>query len=387
MLTMFYASSQAANPFLQTLVNTTGGVVIAYGTDPKSLEAGNVIRDAIRAIPGQSAWNNMSAAASFDAVGFAVTGQMHIIAVGMLGDNVVLQNRNWLPTMWLDRDWYYNSYQYKLTPAQTGLSYQPTTGFMAAGYGEWPHGSAVGYVEVDRSDYFMEWMVMTRWQAHAGGPIQSVSPFAAQQASYALKNNVTPTYPKDYPLRLVVRVTGGTGDGVIAAAHAFAERNMLAGMTLNGIAADNAPAMFTLPQSRYYTSLPFTPPEVTGLTYQGWLLADAFDYDGFRAEARVSPQVMYRIKYKPSFGITNFWTSPARKATQFEICAVKFASGTDASSALANLDAAIKARGPYKAGIITGFNYAAVGSIVYMESMPEPGGGALLTAYKNLAAW
>ena len=372
--------AQAINGFLQTLVQTPGGVVIVYGTGAKSLEAANTIKSAINLVPGQATWNNLRTAAAFDADTMSITGQSHVIAVGTMADNIVLRERHQLPTWYLDRDWYYTQYQYAVSPGKIGLPYQPVSGFIAGGFGEWAKGVNVGYVEVDRSKFFMEWMVRGRWERAtwpAGGAYKS-------QGFFDLWQVTTPTYPTEFPLRLIVRVTGGGTDGVVEAARAFAERNMLNGVVLgSGAVADNGPALFTLTTARYATTLPFTPPDnISGYLYQGWLLADAFQYDGFKRETAVTPIMMYRIKYKPPFGITNFWTSPHRRASQFEVCAIKCASNSDATTARTALlnKATANAR-------IKGLNAVVVGSVLYVESMPEPAGAALLAACAALASW
>ncbi len=376
-LTVLGAGVKAAtvNPFLETLVKTEGGVTIAYGTGPQSREAAEIILAAARTVPGAESAVRLQPAAEFDAADFRVTGVTHVIAVGTLADNVVLQGRNWLPTWWLDRDWYYSEYKYAVPPGQA-LPYQPTTGFAVAGFGEWPKGDErIGYVEIDRSEYFMEWLVRGRYEKAAGGPIVN-----GNHPSWGKLNKVTsPTYPTDFPLRLMVRVTGSGGAGVLAAAKAFAADGLLNGVVLAGAKADAGPPMFTLTAARYATALPVTPPmQVEGYTYQGWLLPSAFEYDGFRNDSGVAPRTMYRLKYKPGFGITNFWTTPHRRASQFEICVASFATAEEAETARRGLEKTLAATPGGKEGKITGFSMVVKGSRLFLESLPEPVGKAIL---------
>ena len=138
----------ATNPFLETLVKTEGGVTIAYGTGQRSEEAAMLIFQAARAISSAEKSVKIMKAAEFDASHFRFTGTTHVIAVGTLADSAVLQGRNWLPTWWLDRDWYCNEYKYAVQP-EKALPYQPKSGFVVAGFGEWPKGDErIGYSPV-----------------------------------------------------------------------------------------------------------------------------------------------------------------------------------------------------------------------------------------------
>ena len=375
------AEGGAPSSFLRTLAETEGGVTIVYGTRAASREAAHVLRDAIRRLPGQGNWDNLLSAEQFDEQSYQKTGPTHVIAVGTLWDNVALRGRDWLPTWWLDRDWYYQEYDFALTPEQIGLPYQRKSGFMAAGYGQWPKGeSRIGYVEVDRSPYFMEWMVRSRLDRLV--PKEKRSGDGFYEAVTKLKEIKSPTYPHDFPLRLLVRITGSGDEGVLAAARAFAERGLLGGAVLaDGAKADDGPTMFTLPQERYADRLPSKPPAgAEGYTYLGWLLPSAFQYDGFVFESGVRPRMMYRLKYKPPFGITNFWTTPHRRAGQFEICIVVFDSPDEAAKAEKGLIESLEGREAFKAGRITGFHTARRDHVLFTESLPEPAGKALLDA-------
>jgi hypothetical protein len=375
-------SSSAKQPFLNSLLQTEGGVTIVYGTGAGSEEAAMLIYKAAKTLPGASKQLRYMKAEEFDASHFNFTGTTNIIAVGTLADNAVLQGRNWLPTWWLDRDWYYTKYKYAVQPDKA-LQYQPTSGFVAGGFGEWPKGEErIGYIEVDRSAYFMEWMVRSRYEEAADGPIKN-----GNHPAWNKLNKVTaPTYPNDFPLRLMVCVTGSGKAGVLAAARAFTEQQLLSGVVIaDGATADSGPTMFTLPSSRYAVKLPFVPPTGTkGFTYQGWLLPSAFEYDGFRHDAGVSPNIMYRMKYKPDSGITNFWTTPHRRASQFEISVVECANAEDAQKAKTNLEQTLANTPGGKEGKITGFNMVAVGKMLLLESLPEPGGKELLEQYRQL---
>jgi hypothetical protein len=376
------AATPVKQPFLNTLLQTEGGVTIVYGTGSGSEEAAMYIFKVAKTLPGASKQLRCMKAEEFDASHFRFTGTTNIIAVGTLADNVVLQGRNWLPTWWLDRDWYYTKYKYAVQPDKA-LQYQPTSGFVASGFGEWAKGDErIGYIEVDRSAYFMEWMVRSRYEEAADGPIKNGN----HPAWNKLNTVTTPTYPNDFPLRLIVCITGSGKAGVLAAARAFTEQQLLSGVVMaDGAVADSGPTMFTLPSSRYAVKLPFIPPTGTkGFTYQGWLLPSAFEYDGFRHDAGVTPLMMYRMKYKPDSGITNFWTTPHRRASQFEISVVECANAEDAQKAKLNLEQTLANTPGGKEGKITGFNMAVVGKMLLLESLPEPRGKELLEQYKQL---
>ena len=372
----------ATNPFLETLVKTEGGVTIAYGTGQRSEEAAMLIFQAARAISSAEKSVKIMKAAEFDASHFRFTGTTHVIAVGTLADSAVLQGRNWLPTWWLDRDWYCNEYKYAVQP-EKALPYQPKSGFVVAGFGEWPKGDErIGYVEVDRSEYFMEWMVRGRYEEAAGGPIRNGN----HPKWWDLNKVSSPTYPADFPLRLMVRITGSGGAGVMAAAKAFLENRMLGGAVLaEGANVDAGPVMFTLPAARYAKELPLAPPAgADGCTYQGWLLPSAYEYDGFCRDAGVAPRIMYRLKYKPAAGITNFWTTPHRRASQFEVCVAYFAGADEAEKARKALEQTLANTPGGKEGKIKGFNMAASGSVLILESLPEPAGKSILDLYLRL---
>ena len=371
------AVSRAVTPpgLLKLLAETPGGVTVAAGSRAASRRAAGIVRDAIEALPGAKGSVRLVDGAVFDAQECDVTGTTHVIAVGTVWDNPVLHNRMWLSAWWLDRTWYREKYPEPVSP-EHALPYMPTEGFIAGGFGEWPGGETrIGYVEVDRSAYFMEWMMRGRFDA-----LKKKRPgeYNGNEYWYAwnnIKTVTSPTYPRDFPLRLVVRVTGSGDEGVLAAAEAFANRGMLSGVVLaKGARPDDAPPMIALPRYRYVTRPPFAPPaDVAGYTYQGWLLTDAFQYDGFARDARVHPVVMLRLKYAPPAGITNFWTSPHRQASQFEVCAIKFRNSGDARKGYEALMASLERTRGHRQGRVKGLNAVVVGGKLYVESLPERG--------------
>lgn len=377
--------------FLRLLAATQpNGVVVVHGSDPGSQEAADLIAQRIRRLPGLAGWKGLMSDRAFDAADRTVTGQVHIIAVGSLADNLVLQNRGWLPTWWLDRGWYYQKYPFAVQPADA-LPYQPTSGFVAAGFGEWPKEERrVGYIEVDRSDYMMEWIVRGRWDRQAGSAV-SDNPNAGEEkhAWRKLPEVQGPTYPTDFPLRLVVRITGTGPDGIKAAARAFAEDGMLSGVVLGtGAKADAGPALFTLSPARYLAALPFAPPAPpSGWTYAGWLEADAFLYDGLLKDAGVEPERAVRLKYIPPAGMTGFWSTPHRRATSLEIAALRFARPAEAERAWKQLRSGLEALPQYGEGRFGDVRAALVGSVLYIESLPEPAGAELLAACQKIKPW
>lgn len=407
LLLLFTIAKCQSNNFLKRLLSDPGGVTIVYGTDPGSLQAANVIKSRINALPSYSSWNNMKTATAFDADVYTVTGQTHIIIVGTLKDNIALAPRDWLPTWYMDWDWYNSTYSpdHRLSNAQLGTVAIPTTGQYFGGYGDWPASSPnVGYIEVDKSWYFGEWMVRSRLETvgNATGKIPdkakqglpTVDFYGRFQIPHGVAN--VSTYPKDYPLRLSVAVTGTGSAGVIAAANAFANNEMMSGVVLaSGETASAGPPMFTLTAPRYASVLPFSPP-MSGnkYTYIGWLLPDAFEYDGIAGITGVKPDKMFRLKYMPSFGITNFWTTPHRRAGEFEIAAIKFANATDAKTAKTKLEALTKTtlhplkngekneEGQIKASY---FSIAMNGSYLYVRALND--GEDILAAISSQNNW
>lgn len=379
-------AAERPGAFLAWLAGSEGGVVVAHGAEDDSRQAAEVVAEAIRALPGHADWDRLVEAAAFDAEHFDVTGGSHVIAVGRLWDNPALRGRDWLPTWWMDFDWYHAEYAFALSPSEMGLPYQDDSGFLAAGYGHWPRGTAgVGYVEVDRSHYFMEWMVRTRFESVV--PPEHRDRYDVHNDWRRLEDLESPTYPTDVPLRLIVRVTGSGGAGVVAAAEAFARRGMLNGVVLAaGARADDAPAMFTLPAGRYHARPPLDPPaEVAGFRYHGWLLPSAFHYDGFANETGIAPRRMHRLKYAPPFGITNFWTSPHRRSGQFEVSIVELASEDEAGRAHDRLMASLAERDAARDDRVVGFGVERVGATLLLESIPGPAGSEVLAAC--VAAW
>lgn len=356
----------AENHFLRTLAETGGGVVVAYGTEATSREAATIIRDEIRTLDGHETWDNLVPGAEFDARDFKERGQTHIIAVGRLADNAALRQKDRLPAWWLDRDWYYSQYDYALHL----LPYQAKTGFVAAGYGEWESGTdGVGYICVRRSRYFMEWFVRSKYPA-----------FEPDNKAQWDKEIKPPFYPKDTPMRLMVTVTGSGGAGVKAAAEAFARNGLLHGAVLGGSAGAAAgPGMTTLSADQYARSLPFTAPASdndAACTYLGWLLPSAFFYNGFVHDMGVKPKQMYRLKYNPGFSISNFWTTPHRRAGQFEVCVLLFDSPDQARTAEQTIAAV--AAGKEYADRITGLTVVRDGAVVCVESIPGAAGEELV---------
>lgn len=182
---------------VRSIAPANGGVTLVVGTSPGSPQAAQIIADAIRAIPGQQAWSNVKAAAAFDAEDRNVTGTTHVIAVGTLRDNVVLRGRDWLPTWWIDRDWYFNEYDQSISMAQFDIPFEARSGFIAAGFGDWHQGDGrIGVIEVERSPLFMEWMVRNRYDP---------------DKDWDTVGMTSPSYPKQFPMLLLTRISG-SGD-------------------------------------------------------------------------------------------------------------------------------------------------------------------------------
>jgi hypothetical protein len=164
---------------------------------------------------------------------------------------------------------------------------------------------------------------------------------------------------------------------------------MLSGVVnLNRVDSGPGPAQSTLPASRYADTLPFTPPARSGgFTYLGWLLPDAFEYDGLLADTGVAPLQMYRLKYMPGSGMTSFWTTPHRRAGEFEIACLKFSDSGAAQAAGRKIDQAARQLQPFQDGRITNWGVAANGPNLYLRSMVGDDGHNLLNACASLPVW
>ena len=305
-------------------------------------------------------------------------GRRHVIAVGTVASNPVLQH---YPGTWfIDREQYYigkASAGYAPPtgePRDTVRGWQPFTGFYVGGFGTYRDDrSQVGYVECDRSEYYM-W---ARSKTFNEGP--------------------------HVPIRLIIRITGSNPDGVLSAALAFARHGVLGGV-LPVPPFNPAPrTILTVGSDDLAVRQPGAAPLGTlkngnrSLTSIGFVMADALDLDGFRQQTGVAPLWMWRVKYAPETGIDSFATSPHRRNTLYELLAVELPPGTDTQAVLRALNATqevsignltFRATKPVRFGdpdtkavaVASGTHVLVLGNTLYLESMPPTHEKMLLEA-------
>jgi len=312
--------------------------IVAVGdraTGPER-QAADLIAHALRQAGGPE--NNLRSAEAIDRPdAVEETGRRHMIVVGTVASNPALRH---YPGQWfLDRDAYYSGVYgggYDPTqgqPRRPVRAWQPVTGFFVGGFGTFRSGGPdVGYLECDRSEYFME------ARSRAG---DAAKPAAAR-----------------IPLRLMIRVTGSSPAGVLAAARAFVNNDLLCGVVTvrpllinrypwfraqkrSGLTVKSADLALDLPTEAPRGVLPGT--EGRSLAFLGWVMADAAQYDGFLQQTGVAAQRMWRVKYIPETGITNFLTSPHRMNTVYELLIVDLPPEQDRTVVLK----ALKATQPY----------------------------------------
>jgi hypothetical protein len=289
------------------------------------------------------------------------SGACHVLAVGTVWDNELLQRFNdpWA----LDRDWYYGR-----LGNQPAWDWMPRSGFNVGFVGDFnARDDSVGYLCVDRSSLM--------WEARCK----------------ALDDQNPPD--KQLPLRFFFRISGSGPNGVLKAVKAFADEGMLNGC-LPGNAAPSGDPRFGLIMEQCLQRLPIRVPQKVDaggghrLTYLGWNQADGEQYDGFFSKTGVRAKLIARAKYLPEWGMTNFVSSPHRASSRFELCVISLESSEAARQAagrlagddgknitLANGLPAKQAR--YGTGIVVKDN------TLVLESAPEPWGRALLEAYLN----
>jgi hypothetical protein len=308
--------------------------VVAVGDHASGAErqAAALIAQALRSAGGPA--DNLRSAEAIDRPeAVEEIGRRHVIVVGTVASNPALRH---YPGQWfLDRDAYYAGvYAGGYDPAQGQprqpvRTWQPVTGFFVGGFGTFRSGGAdVGYIECDRSEYFMQ----ARSRAgDAGKPA-----------------------PARIPLRLMVRVTGSSPAGVLAAARAFVNNDLLCGVVTvrpllinrypwfraqkrTGLALRSADLALDLPVEAPRGVIRGT--QGRSLTYLGWVMADAAQYDGFLQQTGVAAARMWRVKYIPETGITNFLTSPHRMNTVYELLIVDLPLEQDRAAVLKALKA------------------------------------------------
>ncbi|MDR1145208.1 MAG: hypothetical protein LBK71_03620 [Verrucomicrobiales bacterium] len=298
-------------------------------------------------------------AAEFQALPVNDSGAWHLIAIGTVWDNELLQRFNdpWT----LDRDWYYGR-----LGNEPAWDWMPRGGYTVGFVGDFAaDDDGVGNVVVDRSSFM--------WEARCR----------------AIDDENKPEDQR--PLRLIFRLTGSGVAGVLKAVKAFADAGLLNG-TIAGQRAPSGEARYTLTPERLYDTLPLTVPLTVNtadghtLTYLGWNQPDAEFYDSFYSKTGIPAQKIYRVKYVPEWGLTNFAAAPHRGSTRYEVCVLDFATPAAAEAAVEKL-AADSNREPLTIGHAAarqakyGALIVAQGHRVITESAPAPWGQALLEEF------
>lgn len=332
-------------------------VVVVGKNAPASIQGtAHALSDALRKAGGSG---QIITAEDFNTRPVSETGRYHIVAVGTVWDNEVLQRFNdpWA----MDRD-----FSYGRLGNQPAWPWMPRTGFTVGWVGDFnPNDPSVGYLCVDRSSYM--------WEQRC--------------KIFDDKNPVE----KQMPLRFLFRVSGSGPEGVVKAAKAFADQGMINGC-LPGAAAPIGDPRFNLTSDRCLTSLPMPVPQKVDagsghtLAYLGWNQADGEEYDGFFSKSHVQARRIVRAKYVPEWGMTNFLSSPHRASSRFELSVVDVADAASAQQAATQLAGADGTSVTLSDGTVTrqahyGTLIAVRGNSVILESAPEPWGKALLEAF------
>jgi len=139
------------------------------------------------------------------------------------------------------------------------------------------------------------------------------------------------------------------------------------------------------------------------LTCLGWVQADALDYDGFASQTGASAVRMWRVKYAPETGVTNFITAPHRRNGFYELLIVDLPKGTDRAAVLKALNAtgkyelggqafaatpATKFKDPVlaKIAVASGTRVVWKGDRLYLESLPPVYEDMLMAALAPVVA-
>jgi hypothetical protein len=296
--------------------------------------------------------------AELSALPVSESGTYHLLAVGTVWDNLLLQRFN---DPWsLDRDWYYGR-----LGNEPAWDWMPREGYTVGFVGDFANDDdSVGYLGFERSSLM--------WEARCK----------------ALDDLNPPE--KQMPMRFLIRLTGSGAAGVSKAVQAFADDGLLNG-TVGGKAAPTGDPRYTLTAERLLEKLPFAAPQKVNaadghsLTYLGWNQADAEQYDGFHALTGAVANRIIRVKYQPEWGFTNFPASPIRASTRFELCVIELADAGAATAALAKLtaDGGEKITIGGLSGARTKYGAHAVvrDNRLILESAPEPWGQALVESF------
>ena len=246
------AGASEVDPFLKRLA-PDALVVVGAQAAPELRKAAEELAAALRAAGGPE--GNLVDADRVNA-DLELAATHHLLAVGTVADNRVLER---LQSHWyLDRDRAYAA-QPPIEP------YMPASGWVAAGYGEWPKGTAgVGYCEWDRNPY---WHYASSLDLKAPGEWSG-----AKRTTY----------------RQLVRLSGSDSAGAVAAVRAFLAQRLLTGVIPPGGQLPGTMTPWSIDTAHF--APPATAPawvprgSLTGaghrLDFAGWHLADSFTFAG-----------------------------------------------------------------------------------------------------------
>ncbi len=355
----FAAAAPALNGASPLLKMIAPAAVIVVGQNaPDSIKASaNALSGALKKAGGDG---KIITAEDFNKMPVSETAAYHVLAVGTVWDNEVLQRFNdpWA----IDRDWYYGR-----LGNQPAWPWMPTTGFSVGWVGNFDaKDNAVGYLCVDRSSVM--------WEARCK----------------AFDDKNPPE--KQMPLRFLFRISGSGPAGVAKAVKAFADDGMLNGC-LTGDAATKGDPRFSLTPEKCLARLPIAVPQKVDagaghtLAFLGWNQADGEEYDGFFSKTGVEAKRIVRAKYVPEWGMTNFVASPHRASSRFGVVRdrsrrpERCASRPRKSSPVMTRRTSRSPTAPLARQAPYGTLIAVKGSTLILESAPQPWGKALLEAF------
>ena len=327
-------------------------VVAGKGAPASEREAAETIAAALRAAGGPSGnlLDDETALGDLNRSAFH-----HLILVGTYRSNALLRQQwgHWS----IDREAFHREHVVSddVLPAPF-YEGAPQSGFFIFGFNTFHH-AGTGVLESGRNDLFL--------------------------VPHAIDAPRKPNY------KISIHITGVDCSGVTCAAAAFLREGLLSGVLPSP--EETLPAngdAFVLGKEQYVSRLPAWVPNEQLF---GWTQPDATEYAGFLQASGQTAQRIWRAKYLPAAGITDFDSSPQRRATANELWIAQLASPEVAQAAVAGLTNTL-GRAPQKMAFETatlsglpaqqagGFHLAARGSWLFMESLPEPQGAQVLAA-------
>lgn len=327
-------------------------VVVGKGAPACERQAAETIAAALRAAggPAKNLLDDEMALGDLNRSAFH-----HLILVGTYRSNVLLRQQwgHWS----IDREAFHREHAVSddalKSPFYKGA---PRSGFFIFGFNTF-HQAGTGVLESGRNDLFL--------------------------VPHAINAPEKPAY------KISIHITGVGSSGVTRAAEAFLRDGLLGGVL--PAPEETLPGQgdaFLLAKEKYASRLPTWVPNKQLL---GWTQPNATEYAGFLQASGQEARRIWRVKYLPVGGITDFASSPQRRATANELWIAQLASPKAAQAAVAGLIKTLSS-GPqkmaFKAAKLGGnaaqqagdFHVAANAAWLFMESLPEPQGSQVLAA-------